>query len=88
MVSPINVELRTKTSGLAQPQLLFSGYEVLDIDPFWVPSTIEELEDLGEKADRENIARRYMDSVRKRKGLLVEKKIVQHAEKQKTLKNK
>jgi len=57
-----------------------------DQDPFWVPTTEEELEDLGEKADRENIARMYMNAVRERKGMFVEKKIVQFAEKQRTLK--
>ncbi|OZJ03843.1 hypothetical protein BZG36_04304 [Bifiguratus adelaidae] len=78
-------EIRKRTSGAASPQLLFSGFEMLDQDPFWVPTTEEELEDLGEKADRENIARKYMDTVRKRKGLFVERKIIEHAEKQRTL---
>jgi ribosome assembly protein 1 len=82
------IEIRKRTSGAASPQLIFSGYELLDLDPFWVPATEEELEDLGEKADRENLAKRYMDQVRERKGLKVDKKIVEHAEKQKTLKNK
>jgi len=83
-----------------------------------VPTTEEELEDLGEKADRENVARRYMVAVRRRKvrvahptslearragtdwsttafvvcvtpqGLSVDDKIVQSAEKQKTLSRK
>lgn len=44
---------------------------MLDEDPFWVPTTEEELEDLGEKADKENLARRYMDTVRKRKVRLI-----------------
>ncbi|RXK40834.1 ribosome assembly protein 1 [Tremella mesenterica] len=79
-------EIRKRTSGAASPQLIFSGYETLDQDPFWVPSTIEELEDLGEKADRANVAKGYVDSVRKRKGMFVEKKIVESAEKQRTLK--
>ncbi|TPX33405.1 hypothetical protein SmJEL517_g03689 [Synchytrium microbalum] len=79
-------ELRKRTSGAAIPQLIFSGFEVLDQDPFWVPNTEEELEDLGEKADRDNLARKYVDAVRKRKGMFVEKKIVEHAEKQRTLK--
>lgn len=79
-------EIRKRTSGAASPQLVFYGYEMLDIDPYWVPTTEEELEDLGEKADRENVARRYMDQVRKRKGLFVEKKVVESAEKQRTLK--
>jgi ribosome assembly protein 1 len=58
------------------------------LDPFWVPTTEEELEDFGEKADRENIAKKYMEQVRERKGLRVDKKIIEHAEKQKTLKSK
>lgn len=60
-------EIRTRTSGAASPQLVFHGYEILDQDPFWVPTTEEELEDLGEKADKENIAKKYMDTVRRRK---------------------
>lgn len=59
---------------------------MLDIDPFWVPTTEEELEDLGEKADRENVAKAYVDSVRERKGLFIDRKIVEFAEKQRTLK--
>ncbi|KAI9779706.1 MAG: Cytoplasmic GTPase/eEF2-like protein (ribosomal biogenesis) [Geoglossum umbratile] len=80
-------EIRKRTSGAASPQLIFQGFEMLDEDPFWVPFTEEDLEDLGELADRENVAKRYMDSVRKRKGLFVSgKKLVENAEKQKTLK--
>ena len=79
-------EIRKRTSGAAQPQLVFSGFELLDEDPFWVPMTEEELEDFGEKGDRERVSRRYVDGVRARKGLLVERKVVGDAEKQKTLK--
>ncbi|OMJ23060.1 Ribosome assembly protein 1 [Smittium culicis] len=79
-------EVRKRTSGSAQPLLVYRGFEMLDTDPFWVPSTLEELEDLGEIADRENLAKLYMDKVRTRKGLFVEKKIVERAEKQRTLK--
>lgn len=79
-------EIRQRTSGFAAPQLVFKGFEMLDEDPFWVPFTEEELEDLGEKADKENVARRYVDAVRGRKGLAVKKKVVESAEKQKTLK--
>ncbi|KAJ6119946.1 Ribosome assembly protein 1 [Penicillium sp. IBT 18751x] len=39
-------EIRKRTSGAAQPQLIFAGFEALDEDPFWVPATEEELEDL------------------------------------------
>ncbi|KAG6868224.1 Cytoplasmic GTPase/eEF2-like protein (ribosomal biogenesis) [Termitomyces sp. T159_Od127] len=79
-------DIRKRTSGAASPQLIFKGYEILDQDPFWVPTTEEELEDLGEKADRSNIAKGYMDAVRERKGLFVDRKIVEYAEKQRTLK--
>ena len=80
-------EIRKRTSGAASPQLIFHGYEMLDEDPFWVPFTDEQLEDLGELADKENVAKKYMDSVRRRKGLFVAgKKLIADAEKQKTLK--
>ncbi|CAG8495045.1 4846_t:CDS:10 [Diversispora eburnea] len=81
-------EIRKRTSGAASPQLIFNGFEMLDQDPFWVPTTEEELEDLGEKSDRENLAKKYMESVRIRKGMSTDKKIVEHAEKQRTLKKK
>ena len=58
-------------------------------DPYWVPSTEEELLHFGEKADYENQARKYMNDVRRRKGLFVEEKTVEFAQKQRTLsKNK
>jgi len=79
-------DIRKRTSGAASPQLIFEGFEMLDEDPFWVPFTEEELEDLGELADRENVAKKYVDAVRERKGLFVKKKVVEHGEKQKTLK--
>ncbi|KAJ3358476.1 Cytoplasmic GTPase/eEF2-like protein (ribosomal biogenesis) [Allomyces javanicus] len=81
-------DIRKRTSGGASPQLVFAGWEVLDMDPFWVPTTEEELEDFGAVADRENVAKKYVDAVRKRKGMLVEEKIVEHAEKQRTLMRK
>jgi ribosome assembly protein 1 len=80
-------EIRTNTSGVAQPQLLFHGFEVLEEDPFWVPSTEEELEDLGEKADRDNLAKKYMEAVRVRKGMAIERKLAD-PEKQRNLKSK
>ncbi|KAI8962438.1 P-loop containing nucleoside triphosphate hydrolase protein [Daldinia sp. FL1419] len=81
-------EMRKRTSGAAQPQLIFQGFDILvDEDPFWQPFTEDDLEDLGELADRENVAKRYMDGVRRRKGLLVEGRGERvAAEKQKTLK--
>lgn len=82
-------ELRVKTSGLAMPQLSFSHWETLEEDPYWIPRTEEELEQFGDKADFVNKAKVYMDSIRERKGLYVDKKLVEFAEKQRTLsKNK
>ncbi|KAG9253781.1 P-loop containing nucleoside triphosphate hydrolase protein [Emericellopsis atlantica] len=80
-------EMRKRTSGAAQPQLIFAGFEILDEDPFWVPFTEDDLEDLGEFADKENVAKRYMDSVRRKKGLLVEgRNVATNAEKQQNMK--
>lgn len=67
----------------------FFFLQVVDIDPYWVPSTEEEYLHFGDKADTQNRAKVYMDAVRRRKGLHVDEKIVEHAEKQRTLsKNK
>uniref|UniRef100_A0A6G1SAJ1 Elongation factor-like 1 n=1 Tax=Aceria tosichella TaxID=561515 RepID=A0A6G1SAJ1_9ACAR len=79
-------EIRKQTSGMANPQLIFSHYEIIDVDPFWTPSTEEEYALYGEKADTENRARKYMNLVRRRKGLAVQEKIVEHGEKQRTIK--
>jgi len=78
-------ELRKQTSGMAMPQLVFSHWEVVDIDPMWEPSTEEELLHFGDKADSENPALRYMNDIRKRKGLKIDEKLVEFAEKQRTL---
>jgi ribosome assembly protein 1 len=64
-------EIRKKTSGGASAQMVFHGFEMLDQDPFWVPATVEEIEDLGDTADRENRAKGLVDEIRERKGLLV-----------------
>ena len=83
-------ELLEKTSGNAiSPQLTFSHWEVLKIDPFWKPTTADELEEFGTQAAEPNLARIYIDKVRRRKGLPVEEKIVKDAEKQRNIgKNK
>lgn len=86
----LSVELLKHTSGSASSQLMFNSWEVLDQDPFFVATTEEELEDIGENLGgiAPNTARLYIDSVRRRKGLYVEEKIVKHAEKQRTLSKK
>ena len=97
----------------------------MDVDPFWVPQTEEEILHFGDKADSENQgcpssinrisfisvlflsimknsasktmpvemcgenqARAYMNEVRKKKGLAIDEKIVEVAEKQRTLAKK
>ncbi|KAL3997708.1 Elongation factor Tu GTP binding domain family protein [Acanthocheilonema viteae] len=79
-------QLRKKTSGLSSGQLEFSHWEIIDEDPFWEPTTADEVELYGVKGDAINRARVYMDAVRKRKGLLTDELIVINAEKQRTLK--
>lgn len=59
--------VRLSLPRLSQMLIRCDRYEILDLDPFWVPTTEEELEDLGEKSDRENVAKKYMDDVRLRK---------------------
>lgn len=82
-------ELLKKTSGMATaPQLEFSHWQVRDADPFWKPKTTEELEDHGELASEPNGAKDCIDKVRRRKGLPVEEKLVEKAEKQRTLNKK
>ncbi|XP_009778707.1 uncharacterized protein [Nicotiana sylvestris] len=82
-------ELRRKTSGAASALLVLSHWEALPQDPFFVPRTEEEKEEFGDGASvPHSIARKLMDSVRRRKGLPVEEKVVQHATKQRTLARK
>ncbi|CAM6088803.1 unnamed protein product [Calypogeia fissa] len=78
-------DLRRKTSGFASPQLVLSHWEAILEDPFFVPRTEEELEEFGDGSSVvQNTARKLIDSVRRRKGLPVEEKIVKVATKQRT----
>jgi len=74
-------DIRRVSFGIAYPQLIFYGWEVNEKDPFYVPKTEEELEDLG-KGDilPPNPAKIIIDNVRKKKGLVLDKKIVKAAE--------
>jgi ribosome assembly protein 1 len=89
-----SAEVRTATAGAANPQLVFHHFAVIPHDPFWVPTTEEEVADFGsseiaaEHAARTNIAKQLIDAVRKRKGLPVDEKVVAHANKQRTLAKK
>ncbi|KTW28974.1 hypothetical protein T552_01605 [Pneumocystis carinii B80] len=78
-------DIRKKTSGAANPQLIFSGFEILDQDPFWI-SGAKDLEDTENNKNKENISQKYINDIRKRKGLFINQKIIFRAEKQRTLK--
>lgn len=88
-------ELFRLTSGeVTAPELIFSHWEVLDQDPFWIPTSLEEREDFGEiiqsgdvSTGVDNTALQYIRKVRERKGLLVDSsRTVVAAEKQRTIK--
>ena len=90
-------ELYGKTSGeVTAPEMTFSHWDRLDLDPFWIPTSHEEREDFGElqtagdtSTGLDNTALNYIRRVRKQKGLMVDSsRTVVAAEKQKTLKNK
>ena len=88
-------ELYSKTSGeVTAPEMIFSHWQRLDVDPFWIPTTEEEREDYGElqvagdsSTGMDNTALRYIRKVRERKGLKIDSsRTVVAAEKQRTLK--
>ncbi|KAI9178265.1 hypothetical protein LWI28_024480 [Acer negundo] len=79
-------ELGSRTAGAASALLVLSHWEELPEDPFFVPKTEEEIEEFGDGSSvLPNTARKLIDAVRRRKGLPVEEKVVQHATKQRTL---
>uniref|UniRef100_A0A0G4I3T8 Tr-type G domain-containing protein n=1 Tax=Chromera velia CCMP2878 TaxID=1169474 RepID=A0A0G4I3T8_9ALVE len=83
----IGADLRGRTGGDVSLHLQFSHWDAIDEDPFPEASmTEEEVEEWGEtlSAMPPNYARRLLNSVRKRKGLPTEEKVVVAAEKQRT----
>ncbi len=81
-------ELLKRTSGSATaPQLSFSHWEKMTMDPFWRPQTEEEREDEGEGGHLGivNSVRKQVDNIRKRKGLSTSDKLIVAAEKQRTM---
>ena len=88
-------ELFGKTSGtVTAPEMNFSHWARLDVDPFWVPTSEEEKEDYGDlqvvgdlSTGIDNAALKYIRMVRKQKGLAIDSgRTVLNAEKQRTLK--
>jgi len=86
-------ELLNKSSGEATaPMLQFSHWALREKDPFWRPTTADEREDFGEASTlagtHTNPVRVVIDKTRKRKGLVIEEKVVASAEKQRTISKK
>ena len=85
---------RASSGEVTALELVFWHWEILDQDPFWIPSTLEEREDFGEilqsgdvSTGLDNTALKYIRMVRGRKGLLVDSsRTVVAAEKQRTIK--
>lgn len=85
---PLLADVRKKTGGVSQPLLVFSHWEVIPQDPFFVPTTEEEMEEFGSEDRSHNFVKDLIAQVRRRKGLLVEDKVVAAPEKQRTLAKK
>lgn len=76
-------ELRLATQGAsATAQLQMSHWSVVEADPYFVPSTREEIEEHGAEMATKNIAEQLLERVLRRKGLYRER-VVESAEKQK-----
>ena len=74
------------TSGGVVPQLNFGGWEVIETDPFYEDLMTEEQKmDHGEDFKIKNEAKQLLISIRNRKGLINNIKIVKDGDKQSTL---
>ena len=78
-------EIRERGEGITDPQMIFSHWEIINGDPFFVAKTVAQMEEYGQQAQAPNLAKLIIEKVRKRKGLPTETKIVVNAEKQRTL---
>jgi len=85
---------RLSSGEVTAPEMIFSHWDILEQDPFWIPTSLEEREDFGEiqssgdvSTGMDNTALHYIRKVRERKGLLVDSsRTVIAAEKQRTIK--
>jgi ribosome assembly protein 1 len=83
--SVFSEKLRSATSGAASARLALSHWEAIPQDPFFIPKTQEEIEEFGDGSNMgPNLAKTLINSVRRRKGLHVEDKVVEHGTKQRT----
>ncbi|EPY18838.1 elongation factor 2 [Strigomonas culicis] len=76
-------ELRNCTQGASSTaQLQMSHWDVIEEDPYFVPTTKEEIEEHGAELAKKNIAGQLLERIKRRKGLFRER-VVENAEKQK-----
>ena len=75
-------QLRIATSGAAMAYITMSHWAVIEDDPFFKPTTKEEVEEHGAQAVRRNVAAAIVEAVKLRKGM-IRKQVVNDAEKQK-----
>jgi ribosome assembly protein 1 len=81
--------LRSITAGAVSALLVLSHWEGIPQDPFFVPKTQDEIEEFGDGSSiGPNLAKKLLNSVRRRKGLYVDEKVVEHGTKQRTLAKK
>jgi ribosome assembly protein 1 len=81
--------LRSITAGAVSALLVLSHWEAIPQDPFFVPKTQDEIEEFGDGSSiGPNLAKKLLNSVRRRKGLYVDEKVVEHGTKQRTLAKK
>lgn len=80
-------EIRKKSSGLANTMLQFDHWEMIEDDPFCLTKAADS-EDYGTQNVTPNIAKKYIDKIRVRKGLPIDKKLVIDANKQRNLSKK
>jgi ribosome assembly protein 1 len=48
-------DVRSQTGGDANPVLVFDHWEIVNKDPFWVPTTEDELEEFGTTVSKEQV---------------------------------
>jgi len=81
-------QIRDRECGIPHPQLVFYGWDINAMDPFHVSMTDDELEEFGDQELPPNQVKIMIDKIRKRKGLVTEKKLVEDGGKQSTLSRK
>ena len=72
--------LEWTSGGASVPQLIPAGFQLLDEDPFWAPTTEDEREEHGDFGGdvfaSSNVARALVNNVRRRKGLASDERVL------------